>query len=263
MIATTALFAIVPAVVVLSAANNVPTTQPASRPASAPAIDWAKHYYDRVAQFKRENATLAPSKGPRIVMVGSSHIERFGTKPLLPGRNIVNRGISSDRIGIDERGILHRLDSSVFDCKPDVIILENGVNDLGELWRTGKPSLDEIDACYRKVVGNIRTRLPDVPLIIVNLFPARDRYAGLKPLINDFNQRLAKIAEDYHCPFMDMYKPLADDQGLLQAKYSRDGLHLSDAGYRIWADKIEKALDELDRSVNGRAATRPASDAAQ
>ncbi len=125
-----------------------------TKPASTPAIDWAKHYYDRVAQFKRDNDALPKPDGRslRIVLVGSSHFERFNEKKLLPGREVINRGIASDRIGVDERGILHRLNCSVFDCKPGFIFLENGVNDLGELWRHGTPSIDVVDACYRKVV---------------------------------------------------------------------------------------------------------------
>lgn len=214
-----------------------------SKPASKPLDKWAQHYYDRVAQFKRENAAAR-----NIVMVGSSHIEGFDTAKLLPGRRIVNRGISSDRIGIDERGILHRLDSSVFDCNPGIIIIENGVNDLGELWRNGTPSIDAIDTCYRDVVKRIRTRLPDVPLLIVGLFPTRDRYAGLKDSIVEFNGRLAKIAADHGCPFMDVYEPFADAEGLLRREYARDGLHLTPAGYKLWAELIEQALVRLDAS---------------
>lgn len=198
---------------------------------------WVKHYYDRIARFRQDNAAAR-----NIVMVGSSHIEGFDAARYLPGRRIVNRGISADRIGIDERGILHRLDSSVFDCNPGFVILENGANDLGELWRHGTPSIDEIDACYRKVVKQIRTRLPDVPLVIVGLFPTRDRFAGLVPLIVEFNWRLEKIAADFGCPFMEVYKPFADEDGLLRSEYSRDGLHLNDAGYRLWAELIEKVL---------------------
>lgn len=229
---------------------NASANQTAAKPTTRPAAttDWAKHYYDRVALFKKENAAAR-----NIVLVGSSHIERFNAEKLLPSRRVLNRGVASDRIGIDERGILHRLDSSVFDCNPGIIILENGVNDLGELWRNGTPKMDEIDKTYREVVQRIRTRLPDTPLIIVGLFPTRDRYAGLKPLIIEFNNRLKTIASDYDCPFMEVFSPLADVDGLLRAEYSRDGLHLSEAGYRVWADLIEKELTRQEQ----RPASRP------
>ena len=213
-----------------------------------PAVDkWARHYYDRVEQFKRENAAAR-----NIVMVGSSHIEGFDAARLLPGRRVANRGIGSDRIGLTERGVLHRLDSSVFDCNPGFIILENGVNDLGELWRNGAPSIDEIDACYRKVVTRIRTQLPNVPLVIVSLFPTRDRFAPLTPHILEFNRRLERIAADHKCPFMDVFKPLADEQNLLRKEFSRDGLHLNEAGYRIWARRIEEILPQQSDTRPGR-----------
>jgi lysophospholipase L1-like esterase len=236
----------------LNTAPGGPATQPTSRPATT---DWAKHYYRRVEQFERENR-----ESRKIVLVGSSHIEGFRQERLLPGRKIVNRGISSDRIGIGERGVLHRLDSSVFDCNPGIVFLENGVNDLGELWRHGTPSLDEIEACYRKVVRQIRERRPDVKLVIVGLFPTRDRFAGLGPLIVQFNARLEKIAADFNCPFMDVHAPFADEQGLLRRDLSRDGLHLNDAGYERWADMIDKALTQhgADRPTpTGSPASRP------
>ena len=215
-------------------------TRPAAQaqPATTrPAIDWAKHYHDRVARFETENAAAR-----NIVLVGSSHIEGFDAAKLLPGRRVVNRGISSDRIGLTERGVLHRLEASVFECNPGMIFLENGVNDLGELSRGGKPSMDEIEGCYREVVRRIRSGCPHVPLVVVGLFPVRDRFAGLTPHVQEFNRRLARIAADAGCPFMDVYTPLADGEGLLRVDCSRDGLHLNAAGYRVWAELIEKAI---------------------
>lgn len=225
--------------------------QTATASDNAPAADkWAMHYYDRVAQFKAENVEQGG-----VVMVGSSHIEGFDAKRLLPNWTVINRGISSDRIGIDDRGILHRLDCSVFDCDPGMIVLQNGANDLGELWRHGTPSVDEIDACYRKVVAQIRERLPDVPLIIVGLLPTRGNYAGLAPLLVEFDARLKKIAADYDCPFVEMYSHFADDDGLLRDAYSREGLHLTDAGYKVWAERIDQAL--IDHNLKSAVRTYP------
>ncbi|HOW73619.1 MAG TPA: GDSL-type esterase/lipase family protein [Phycisphaerae bacterium] len=212
---------------------------PAAQP--PPTADkWVRHYYDRVARFRQENAAAK-----NIVMVGSSHVEGFDASKLLPGRRVVNRGIASDRIGIEDRGVLHRLDSSIFDCNPGFIILENGVNDLGELWRNGKPSMNEIDRCYRKVVKEIRTRLPDVPLVIVGLFPTRDRFSPLTTYVADFNKRLEMTAADFKCPFIDVYTPFADTQGQLRKDLSRDGLHLNEPGYRLWAELINRVLPPL------------------
>ncbi|HNO79877.1 MAG TPA: SGNH/GDSL hydrolase family protein [Phycisphaerae bacterium] len=235
-----------PALVIAGLSMLVVATQHsrAEEPAATPPSTdkWAKHYYERVAQFKSEN--VAPGG---VVLVGSSHIEGLDAKRWLPRWTIVNRGISSDRIGIGERGILHRLDCSVFDCAPSVIVLQNGANDIGELWRNGTPTIDEIEACYRKVVETIRERLPDVPFIIAGVKPTRDKYAGLVPLLKDFNARLPKIASDNGCSFVDVYDELTDDEGMLAKEYSRDGLHLTDAGYAIWAKHIDAAIETASK----------------
>lgn len=210
-------------------------------PVSKPSPDkWEKHYYERVAQFEKENAAKRT-----VVMVGSSHVEGFDAERWLPNWKVTNRGISSDRIGIGDRGILHRLDNSVFDCDPAVVILQNGANDLGELWRHGEPSIDEIEECFRKVVRTIRTRLPDVPLIINGLFPTRDRYAGLVPLIKKLDPKIKSIAEEFDCVYLEVYSHFADQDGLLRQEFSREGLHLTDAGYKVWADLIDESLQQL------------------
>ena len=41
---------------------------------------------------------------------------------------------------------------------------------------------------------------------------------------------------------MEVYRPLADERGLLRKEYSRDGLHLNEKGYRLWAKMIEPYL---------------------
>lgn len=228
------------AVLIVGAAGLGPLAagQQTGDAASQPSTDkWAQHYYDRVAKFEEENA-------PRhnVVLLGSSHVEGFDAALLAPRWRVINRGIASDRIGIGERGVLRRLDCSLFNCDPSVIVLENGVNDLGELWRHGTPSMEEIEKCYREVVQKIRTRLPQVPLIIADLFPTRERYADLVPLIAEFNTRLKQIARDFDCVLVEAYPSLADSKGLLREEYSRDGLHLTEAGYRVWAKLLDDAL---------------------
>lgn len=228
------------AIATAAVARNAPTSAPAAN-------KWVAYYHDRVARFRQENAAAK-----NIVLVGDSLTEGFDAARWLPGRRVVNRGITSDGVGLNDRGVLHRLDESVFDCNPGVVVLEIGVNDVGDLWRGGRPSMDDIDACYRTVVRRIRDRLPGVPLILISGCPSRDRYAGLAPLVRDFNSRLEKVAADFGLPMIDLYTPLADADGTLKKEYSRDGLHLTEAGYRIWAERLEKVLPPAGP------ATRPA-----
>ncbi len=234
--ATIALMGIIPFVIPSIAASKDEKTADSKKKMGK----WEKHYYDRVDQFKKENGIKQ-----NIVIVGSSHVEGIDSEKLLPRWKVVNRGIGSDRIGIDDRGILHRLDCSVFNCDPGVVVIQNGVNDLGELKRNGTPTIDEIDKCYRKVISKIRTRLPDTPLVIVGLFPTRDKYGDLVPSLLELDARQKKIAEDFGCTYLEMFSALSGPDGFLKKEYSREGLHLTEAGYKVWMKKLNDVLLEI------------------
>lgn len=204
-------------------------------------INAAEHYAKRMAEFRGER-----HEPGGVAFVGSSHVELFPTRDLLPGVRIINRGITSDRIGFSERGILRRMEESIFGLRPAVILLEAGANDLGELWRNGIPPVSQIEAGYRRLVGEIRSGLPSVPLCVTGVMPARGAYAGLNPLLAPFNGTVRQIAADYEVEFIDMYPHLVDTDGQLCDNLTTDGLHLSRAGYELWAARLRAYLLSLD-----------------
>jgi len=204
-------------------------------------IDAAAHYDERMRIFRAQRA--APGA---IVFVGSSHFEWFDTDRFLPELRIVNRGIASDRLGLTERGILHRLNESVFDLEPTFIVFNNGVNDLGELWRSGTPAFDEIAACYDRVIGAIRDGTPRTPLLIVNEFPTTARFAPLNPNIERLNRRIERIARERGCAHLDFHSVVVDDARELRADLTRDGLHLNRAGYALLARSLATILPGID-----------------
>jgi lysophospholipase L1-like esterase len=206
-------------------------------------IDAEKHYHERLKEFEAED--VEPGG---IVLVGSSHFEWFDTARFLPGRRFVNRGIASDRLGIGDRGILHRLDISVFECRPAFIVFNNGVNDLGELWRNGEPPLDAVCDAYDRVVARIREGLPRVPLVIVNELPTSGRFAGINPHIPPLNEHIASVATCYGCGHLDFYTEVVDERGELLNELTTDGLHLNDAGYALLAERLDPHLPRPEDS---------------
>jgi lysophospholipase L1-like esterase len=200
-------------------------------------LDAEAHYYERLRQFAGE--TVEPGG---ILLLGSSHLEWFDAPRLLPGRRFVNRGIAGDRLGLTERGILHRLELSVFGCQPALIVFENGANDLGELWRTGTPPLPDIVAAFERVVATIRDRLPDVPLLIVNVLPTTGRFADLNPYVRKLNPHVVRIVEAYRCEHLDFYSAVLDERGELRGDLTEDGLHLNEAGYVLLAAQLAPHL---------------------
>lgn len=204
-------------------------------------MDAEQHDYERMRQFAGE--TVTPGG---IVLLGSSHLEWYDTKRFLPGRNIVNRGIVSDRLGIGPRGILRRLDLSVFRCAPGFILFENGANDLGELWRNGEPPMDAIIDAYERVLMALRERLPRVPLLVVNVLPTTGPYAGLNPFVRQLNPHVARLADAYGCAHLDFHNVVVSDAGELRRDLTEDGLHLNDAGYALFTERLQPYLPALD-----------------
>ncbi|MBU0638877.1 MAG: hypothetical protein KKB50_08435 [Planctomycetes bacterium] len=207
-------------------------------------IDAEKHYYERLQQFAAEQ--VEPGG---IVLVGSSHFEWFETDRFLPGRRFVNRGIASDRLGLGERGLLHRLDISVFDVQPSFIVFNNGANDLGELWRNGKPALAEICEAYTRVIAAIRAGTADVPLLIVNELPTTGRFAGLNPLVPPLNAHISDVAAQHGCGHLGFHHVVVDGRGALRDELTTDGLHLNDAGYGLLAERLDKLLPPVQAHV--------------
>ncbi len=207
----------------------------------APLPPWKEHYENRCRRFARENLRLK-----NVVFVGDSLTEGFPLERYFPGIPVLNRGIVSDtvgRVGVPGRGLLHRMDLSIFDCNPRAVFLLIGANDLGDYARNGEPTPEEIVASYREVLRRIHERLPELPVYVQSCLPAGGKYAHLNPGIREFNERIRKLAEELGYPYVDLHPLFEDERGELKPELTRDGLHINEKGYALWAEKIRPLVN--------------------
>jgi lysophospholipase L1-like esterase len=228
----------------LSLAAETSATKPApakKEKAAAPAPDWRAlfqlHYATRVQEFRQQNLQLQ-----NVILVGDSITEGFDIAKYFPDRRILNRGIGADVIGNalppdDRRGVLKRLDESIFNCAPRDVFLLIGINDLGD-----NHTPETMEAGYREILERVKKHSPAVRLHIQSVLPTRGNYAKHNANINDFNQRLQKLAKEFNCDYLDLHSQMTDDRGELKKEFTADGLHLKDLGYKIWKAEIEKKL---------------------
>jgi len=212
-------------------------------------INWlgifVMHYHNRVGQFRQENPTLPPDRR-NIVFVGDSITEGFALPGYFPGLPVLNRGIGADGIGFDnDRGILHRMNESIFDCSPSAVFLLIGVNDLPQDPKTPEACI----AGYRQIVEEILAKKPDTAVILQTLLPVGLKYfwhEKVNPRISEFNDLIRALAQEKGLDVLDLHALYRDEKGFLPESVSNDGLHLKPEGYRTWAEQAWALLLKRD-----------------
>src|SRR4051812_22000853 len=161
---------------------NAATNAPA-KPQQDVAAIFKMHWENRVRSFKEQNMAWQ-----NVVLLGDSITEGFDVTKYFPGRRVLNRGIGADVIGNDMptndfRGVLQRLDNSVFDCAASDVFILIGINDLG----SGR-KLDGMEAGYRDLLKRLRMKRPDLRIHVQAVLPTRDRFEKHNAPVRDFNE---------------------------------------------------------------------------
>ena len=146
------------------------------------------HWENRVRAFKEQNLAWQ-----NVVLLGDSITEGFEVTKYFPGRRVLNRGIGADVIGNDlpagdPRGVLQRLDNSVFDCAATDVFILIGINDLN----TGR-KVEMMEAGYRELLKRLRAKRPELRLHLESVLPTRGAHAKQNASVREFNERLKKL----------------------------------------------------------------------
>jgi curved DNA-binding protein CbpA/lysophospholipase L1-like esterase len=201
------------------------------------------HWIDRVKFFRDENKTLATEHN--VILVGDSTTEGFSAPKYFPDWHVLNRGIAADVVGnalpqSDKRGILRRMDESIFDCSPADVFLLVGINDIGMGHK-----LETIENGYRKILERVKSRAPEVKLHVQSVLPTRGNFAKHNANVNDLNKRLHILAKEFGDDYIDLHSKMADDKGELREEFTADGLHLTDPGYQVWKAEIVASFSRM------------------
>ena len=195
-------------------------------------------YFTRVNEFKIYNRFAKPNG---IVFLGDSLTQRYPLNEFYPGLQTYNRGIDGDTTS----GILKRLDVSVFDLKPKTVVLQIGTNDLQVASLTKEQTVENIQT----IVTSIHQGLPSVSILLVSLYPVNETGEKLvEKLIvgprnnHDIQWINSKIRLIEHVTFIDVYPHLLDENGQLNMRFSKEGLHLSLGGYATVTPLIANAI---------------------
>lgn len=193
-----------------------------------------------MARFEKADAENPPPAGG-VVFVGSSSIrlwdlaKSFGPDSPAPlGAPLLNRGFGGSQIADSVREI----DLLVLKHEPRQVVLYAGDNDIA----AGK-SPQTVAEDFDRFVAAVRSESSDIPIAFISIKPSIARRA-LADAMHDANRRIRqRCRTDDRLTYIDIWTPMLGADGEPRSElFAGDGLHLSDAGYQLWAAEVARAL---------------------
>jgi lysophospholipase L1-like esterase len=159
------------------------------------------------------------------------------------GWNAGNFGWGGDTI----QNILWRIQNGELEgIEPKVVVVLAGTNNLGTA-PADAARIAEVTSGIQKVLDTIRAKAPGATIILMGILPRNDgaRPAAVMASIDKINGSIAKFADGKAIRYLNINDKLVDKEGKLLAQVSPDRLHLSVAGYQIWADSLKPIFTEI------------------
>jgi len=204
--------------------------------------DWAS-----LARYRSANAALGEPAAAenRVVFMGNSITDAWAKSfpTMFPGKPYVGRGIS----GQTTPQMLVRFRQDVIALKPKVVVILAGINDIA--GNTG-PSTQEMIADNLMSMTDI-AKANGIRVVLSSVLPAYDfpwrRDMEPAPKVVALNAWIRSYAEQAGVVYLDYYSKMADARGGLPPELASDGVHPTEAGYRIMAPLAEAAIQEALR----------------
>jgi lysophospholipase L1-like esterase len=207
--------------------------------------------------FEMHEKFLARTKsGPiGVLFLGDSITEGWGRQPHIWEHYFGKYQPANFGIGGDQtHHVLWRIQNGELDgITPKVVVLMIGTNNSGQ--HTGEQIADAV----KKIVEATRAKIPGVKVLLLAIFPrdARRNQDGLiteaaiadaakRVAANDrANALLAKLDDGANVRFLNINSVFLGKDGRIPWNIMPDQLHLTGAGYQLWAEAIDKPLAEM------------------
>jgi len=181
---------------------------------------------------QRDRDKPPPSGG--IVFAGSSSIRLWDLAKSFPDLPAVNRGFGGSQIA----DCTHFADRLVLKAKPRVVVFYAGDNDIA----AGKSGA-QVEADFRAFAAAVHRELPKTKVVFLAVKPSPARWA-----LFDVQKRANALVASYckgngWLQFVDVVGPMLGIDGRPRPElYARDGLHLSEVGYKVWTELVTPQL---------------------
>ncbi|GAA4279660.1 polysaccharide deacetylase family protein [Gaetbulibacter aestuarii] len=195
-------------------------------------LEWdRKHYNEKIQEFKAN-----PLHFGDIVLLGNSITEKGGDwSKRFNNPKVRNRGIAGD---VTE-GVINRL-AEIYYYKPEKLFLLIGINDMFRADLSPKNISDNIF----EIVNTIHSKSPETQIYVQTILPTINQYLVNK--IKETNDIIKSSLPDF-CILIDLHSIFADQNDLIIEEYAVDGVHPSEAGYKLWTNYIKGYVNNTNK----------------
>lgn len=151
-------------------------------------------------------------------------------------RKAANMGIGGDRT----QHVLWRLENgNIEGLSPKLVVLMIGTNN------SGTNTAEEISDGIKAIIAKLRSALPETKVLLLGIFPRGEQLIPQRSTNMTANQLARQVADGSSVHYLDIGEAFLNDDGTISKEIMPDFLHLTLAGYEIWAESIEDKVDEL------------------
>lgn len=181
-----------------------------------------------------------------VVFFGDSRAEEWTFPSELKDFLFINRGIS----GQTSTQVLGRFEKQVLPLRPQIIIVQVGINDLKTIPLFPDRKETIIANCKANIQEIVkRSRATGATVILTTIFPAGEIPLIRKPFWSSEVDRAVAEVNSYIFSWQAPNVIILDSHSLLNQKqknnYYKDTLHLNSKGYEILNKDLTKLLTKL------------------
>lgn len=187
-----------------------------------------------IGAFEKADRANPPAK-KGIVFTGSSSIRLWeDVHQDFPGKRILNRGFGDS----ETDAVVYFANRIVVPYKPRQVVIYVGENDLA----AGK-SPEKVLADFKELFFRIRKQVPKATITFISIKPSPSRKHILRQ-VREANALIRGFLDsEKKTGYVDVFTPMLQANGKPKPELFRaDSLHMTRAGYDIWAAALRPYL---------------------
>jgi lysophospholipase L1-like esterase len=194
---------------------------------------FAQSYDQDIKAFLKSDSISSPVKNG-VLLIGSSSFTMWSdVQSYFPNHKIINRGFGGSTL-LDQIAVVKKI---IDPYQASSIFIYCGENDLAYV--------DTVFQRYVTLYQHIRKRNSEANIYYISIKPSPSRWhlQGKVIKANQLIKDFMSINNRDH--YINVYDAMLTREGQVNiALFIEDMLHMNTDGYKIWADKMNKALSK-------------------